>query len=110
MNPPKGREEDVLIKPAVAGVEAVLAAATRAGTVKRVVLTSSIAAVFAALADKGPSHLFSEADWNEASSKDYLPYHASKVAAERRAFEIEAGQTAWALESARRDASKSPVL
>ena len=97
MNPPKGREEDVLIKPAVAGVEAVLAAATRAGTVKRVVLTSSIAAVFAALADKGPSHLFSEADWNEASSKDYLPYHASKVAAERRAFEIEAGQTAWTL-------------
>lgn len=97
MNPPKGREEELLFRPAVAGVEAVLGAATRSGSVKKVVLTSSVAAVFASLADKGPSHVYSEADWNETSTKDYLPYHASKVAAEKRAFELEKGQNIWTL-------------
>ena len=53
MAPPKGREREMLIEPAVRGTEAVLAAATRAGTVKKVVVTSSISALYSSVMEGG---------------------------------------------------------
>ena len=44
MECPRGKGRELLIAPAVAGVENVLGAATRAPSVRRVVLTSSVGA------------------------------------------------------------------
>ena len=50
--------------PAVRGVENVLAAVNRTPTVKRVVMTSSLAAIYCDLDERGLDHTFTEADWN----------------------------------------------
>lgn len=99
MNPPPGRERELLLDPAVKGTEAVLAAATRAGTVKKVVVTSSVAAVFSDAWEKGRDHVFSAADWNEAATETFHPYHRAKTLAERRAWELARteGRGKWAL-------------
>ena len=71
-----------LVDPAVKGTEAVLAAAAKAG-VKRVVLTSSMAAI----TDEPPAdHALTEADWNEKSSLARNPYYFAKTLAERAAW------------------------
>jgi nucleoside-diphosphate-sugar epimerase len=44
LSPEKGREKELLIVPAVRGVENVVASIERAGTVERVVFTSSVSA------------------------------------------------------------------
>lgn len=98
MAPPKGKEREMLIDPAVRGTEAVLAAATRAGTVTRIVVTSSISALYSSVLEGGTKEApWSEGDWNTTASEAYLPYHASKTAAEKRAYELEAGQSRWTL-------------
>ena len=61
-------------------------------------MTSSFAAVCSDISEHGENHAFTEADWNETASETYLPYHASKVQAERRAYEIEKeAKGAWTL-------------
>jgi dihydroflavonol-4-reductase len=70
-----------LVDPAVKGTQAVLAAAAKAG-VRRVVLTSSVAAI----TDEPPAHALTEADWNEKSSLTRNPYYFSKTLAERAAW------------------------
>ena len=71
-----------LVDPAVNGTGAVLAAAAKAG-VRRVVLTSSMAAI----TDEPPAdHALTEADWNEKSSLARNPYYFSKTQAERAAW------------------------
>jgi dihydroflavonol-4-reductase len=71
-----------LVDPAVKGTQAVLAAAAKAG-VRRVVLTSSLAAI----TDEPPQdHALTEADWNEKSSLTRNPYYFSKTLAERAAW------------------------
>lgn len=71
-----------LVDPAVRGTRTVLAAAAKAG-VKRVVLTSSMAAI----TDEPPQdHIITEADWNEKSSLSRNPYYFSKAEAERAAW------------------------
>lgn len=82
-----------LITPAVAGTINVLSAVARAGKgrVKRVVLTSSVAAVHGeyAAAPVNGGDLYSEADWNGTSSIDNgQAYHASKVQAEQEAWKL----------------------
>lgn len=80
--------EAELIRPAVEGTEAVLEAAVAAG-VKRVVLTSSIAAIMGRPTDK--EGCFNEDDWNLSSTLDGDGldwYRLSKTKAERRAWEI----------------------
>lgn len=49
-----------LLRPAVRGTEAVLGAASRSGSVTRVVLTSSVAAVYGDAGDRGKGHVFTE--------------------------------------------------
>ena len=57
------QEHELLIIPALKGVEHVLGAASRCSTLKKVVMTSSLAAVMGDNAERGPGHVFTEADW-----------------------------------------------
>jgi dihydroflavonol-4-reductase len=82
-NNPKDDQE--LIRPARDGALRVLAAARDAG-VKRVVMTSSTAAI--TYGRGGRSKPFSEADWSDATNlADTSPYERSKIIAERAAWE-----------------------
>ncbi len=71
-----------LVDPAVNGTKSVLEACRSAGGVKRVVLTSS----FAAITDEPDGRLLTEADWNNKSTLKRNPYYLSKAAAERAAW------------------------
>lgn len=69
-----------LVDPAVKGTTGVLESCRKAGTVKRVVLTSSMAAI---TDEPDSDHVYTEADWNDRSSLDRNPYYYSKTLAER---------------------------
>lgn len=71
-----------LVEPALTGTRNTLNAARKAGTLQRVVVTSSTAAV----ADAPPPRPLTEADWNETSSLERNAYYYSKVLAEREAW------------------------
>ncbi len=73
-----------LVEPAVNGTTNVLAACKKAGGVKRVVLTSSIAAI---TDQPDSSHVYTEDDWNDRSSLSRNPYYYSKTLAERAAWD-----------------------
>lgn len=81
--PPK--HEDDLIVPAREGALRVLRAASAAG-VRRVVLTSSIAAVLHGSPREG-TNVFDESSWSD-TSKDIGAYEKSKTLAERAAWEF----------------------
>jgi nucleoside-diphosphate-sugar epimerase len=88
-----------LIEPAVNGTKNVLEAANKSQTVKRIVLTSSVAAVHGDTIDMTESGLeeFTEEHFNYSSSPKHQPYSYSKVAAEKTAWEIEKKQNDWKL-------------
>jgi dihydroflavonol-4-reductase len=74
-----------LVDPAVNGTETVLESCLKSGGVKRVILTSSIAAI----TDEPESmKVFTEKDWNTMSSLDRNPYQYSKTLAERAAWDF----------------------
>ena len=74
-----------LVDPAVQGTLNVLSACARAPSVRRVVLTSSMAAV---TDEPDSSHVLTEADWNTRSTLDRNPYYLSKTLAERAAWDF----------------------
>ena len=76
------RTDDELIVPARDGALRVLRAAKAAG-VKRVVMTSSVAAMY--YGKPGRSRTYSEADWSDLSSPATNGYAKSKTIAERAA-------------------------
>ena len=84
---------EALVRPAVEGTRNVLNAANRCETLKRVVLTSSVASVYGDATDMKGKSAFTEADWNTTSTVDHNPYQYSKVAAEREAWKIHDAQT-----------------
>jgi nucleoside-diphosphate-sugar epimerase len=88
-----------LINPAVKGTENVLNEANRNKQVKRVVVTSSCAAIYTDAIDvySTPNNVLTEDVWNTTSSLNYQPYSYSKVMAERRAWEIHQSQNQWDL-------------
>lgn len=73
-----------LVDPAVQGTRHVLDACRRAG-VRRVILTSSMAAI---TDEPDNDRVLTEADWNTKSTLDRNPYYLSKVLAEREAWKI----------------------
>ncbi len=80
----KNPQQD-LVDPAVIGTETVLESCMKANKVKRLILTSSIAAI----TDQPESHkIFTEKDWNIMSSLDRQPYQYSKTLAEREAWDF----------------------
>jgi dihydroflavonol-4-reductase len=84
--PSQPRDPDELIVPARDGTRRVLAAALDAG-VKRIVLTSSVAAV----RNGGPPRngtAYTEDDWTDGGNESLTPYTRSKTIAERAAWDL----------------------
>jgi nucleoside-diphosphate-sugar epimerase len=79
------KDEMELIRPAVDGTKRVLEACAVAGTVKRVVMTSSVAAVAFGHTD-GHDTVRTEADWSKVENCE--AYQKSKTLAERAAWEF----------------------
>ncbi|KAL2146070.1 hypothetical protein VTI28DRAFT_5163 [Corynascus sepedonium] len=83
-----------LLDPAVVGTTSILrAVAASAPTVRRVVVTSSFAAIVDEAHVKDPSHTFSERSWNPVTLADVhrapaTAYRASKTFAERAAWDF----------------------
>ncbi len=91
--------ETEFIRPAREGTRNVLDSANRAESVKRVVLTSSVAAIAGdydqpALRADGT---YTEKDWNTTSEPDHGPYAYSKTVAEKAAWEMTNAQDRWDL-------------
>jgi nucleoside-diphosphate-sugar epimerase len=72
-----------LVDPAVNGTLNVLKACAKTDSVKRVVVTSSLAAI---TDEPDSTKVFSEVDWNEKSNLKRNPYFYSKVEAEKAAW------------------------
>lgn len=91
--------EAQLVRPALDGTRNVLGAADRSTSVKRVVLTSSVAAIFGDGRDAQDVEggVFTEEHWNTTSSLDHQPYPYSKTVAEREAWRIHDAQDQWDL-------------
>jgi dihydroflavonol-4-reductase len=73
-----------LVAPAVEGTLAMLRASARSPRIRRVVLTSSMAAI----TDEPDGRVLTENDWNEKSSSTRNPYYFSKAMAERAAWDF----------------------
>ncbi len=88
-----------LLDPALLGTRNVLNAATKSDTVKKVVLTSSVAAVHGDTIDLQKLGLkeFNEEQFNTSSSATHQPYSYSKVIAEKEAWKLAENQDQWKL-------------
>jgi nucleoside-diphosphate-sugar epimerase len=88
-----------LIDPAVIGTQNVLQTANETSTVKRVVLTSSCAAIYtdAIECQSAPNGVLTEDVWNSTASLDYQPYSYSKTLAEKKAWKMMENQNQWDL-------------
>ncbi len=71
--------------------------ANKTASVKRVVVTSSCAAIYTDAIDtvNAPGGEITEKDWNTTASIDYQPYSYSKTLAEQKAWEINKAQSRW---------------
>ncbi len=88
-----------LIQPALEGTRNVLQTVNQTNSVKRVVLTSSVAAIMGDNIDslQVPNQTFTEEHWNSTSSLKHQPYPYSKTVAEKEAWEIAKQQSKWDL-------------
>ena len=88
-----------LIDPALKGTENVLASVNQTASVERVVLTSSVVAVYSDSADIAESGKLKadESMWNTKSSLKHQPYNYSKTLAEKKAWEMAKAQDRWDL-------------
>ena len=86
-----------LVDPAVKGTQNVLEQANKVDSVKRVVLTSSVAAIYGDNADVAdiPNKEIDESIWNTSSSLEHQAYSYSKTMAEKAAWEIHDAQSRW---------------
>ncbi|KAL4795265.1 NAD(P)-binding protein [Aspergillus venezuelensis] len=83
------------VEPALEGTRNVLGSVNETGSVRRVVLTSSIAAMYGDCIEiMHPPHngVLSETAWNATSSVTNNPYHYSKLVAEREAWKMQESQ------------------
>ena len=83
------KDEQMMIRPAVEGTVNVLQACADAGTVKRVILTSSVAAVSSGMIGNPgnpPDYVYTDRDWSDEVT--CLPYEKSKLKAEQAAWDF----------------------
>ncbi|KAJ5770917.1 uncharacterized protein N7511_002968 [Penicillium nucicola] len=92
----KNNEQD-LVLPAINGVKSILSASSKPGTsIKRIVLTSSFAAVIDVTTTPPPDFTYTAADWNPLTyatsispdSSSVIAYRGSKKFAEKTAWEF----------------------
>lgn len=88
-----------LVDPAVNGTRNVLEAANRTDSITRVVVTSSVAAIYGDAVDcaSAPNNTLTEEVWNTTSSLNHQPYAYSKTMAEKAAWDIANAQDRWKL-------------
>jgi nucleoside-diphosphate-sugar epimerase len=88
-----------LVDPALIGTKNVLGSVNRSESVKRVVLTSSCAAIIGDARDCSgyPNGIATETQWNFSSTVDHQAYSYSKTVAEKAAWEICKAQNRWDL-------------
>jgi len=86
-----------LVDPALNGTRNVLEQVDKCPSVDRVVLTSSVVAMYGDMADIVEDHggTLTEDAWNTTSSLDHQPYAFSKLLAEREAWRIADAQDRW---------------
>ncbi|MEE2789025.1 MAG: NAD-dependent epimerase/dehydratase family protein [Myxococcota bacterium] len=95
----KEKLEHKLFGPALGGVENILAACSKAPTVKKVIPTGTCLTVAAdyAPSDDDPNWTVTEAEWDTSTAPDDFPYVHSKILQEKRAEEIASQQSQWEL-------------
>lgn len=76
-----------LVDPAVNGTANVLNTAFAESSVKKIIVTSSVAAVRSFIPE-GQTKVFSEKDWNTTSTLETNPYPLSKTLAEKKAWQL----------------------
>ncbi len=88
-----------LIQPALEGTANVLNTANETSTVKRIVLTSSMVAVYGDAIDvkNASTGAFDEKAWNTTSTETHQPYSLSKTLAEMEAWKLVNEQDRWDL-------------
>ncbi len=88
-----------LVDPALLGTRNVLNSVNKTDSVKRVVLTSSCAAIIGDAKDclSYPNGIATEEQWNETSTLDHQAYSYSKTVAEKEAWKINEAQNRWDL-------------
>lgn len=101
-----------LIDPAVKGTRNVLETALATASVRRVVVTSSCAAIYTDAIDcqNAPNGVLTEDVWNTTASLAYQPYSYSKTLAEREAWKIADGQDQFRLVSVNPSLVIGPAL
>ncbi|WP_020648752.1 NAD-dependent epimerase/dehydratase family protein [Solimonas variicoloris] len=92
-----GRKD--VVEPALRGTRNVLAAVDRTPSVRRVVLTSTVGAIFGDYADvlQMEGGVLSERYFNTTSTVENNPYHYSKVMAEQEAWRLCGEQHRWSM-------------
>ena len=86
-----------LVTPALEGTQNVLQAANQTQTIKRIVLTSSVAAIYGDAEEIKKVEVFDESHWNETSNLSHNPYPYSKTVAEKKAWQMAEAQANWDL-------------
>lgn len=88
-----------LVDPALKGTRNVLNSVNKTESVKRVVLTSSCAAIYGDNIDiqSAPNKTLTEEVWNTTSNIDHQAYSYSKTLAEKEAWKMVEGQDRWDL-------------
>ncbi|BBX32403.1 cinnamyl-alcohol dehydrogenase [Mycolicibacterium mageritense DSM 44476 = CIP 104973] len=91
--------QEALVRPALEGTRNVLDAVNRTQTVKRVVLTSSVVAIYGDTCESRdvPGGVFTDEHWNTTSSVEHQPYSYSKTVAEQEAWRYQKAQDRWDL-------------
>jgi nucleoside-diphosphate-sugar epimerase len=90
-----------VVEPALNGTRNVVASVDRTDTVERLVLTSTVGAIFGDYADVDAmdGRILSEKYFNTTSTVENNPYHYAKTVAEQAAWEAEAAQSRWRMVS-----------
>ncbi|WP_109832423.1 NAD-dependent epimerase/dehydratase family protein [Reichenbachiella versicolor] len=88
-----------LIDPSLDGTRNVISAVNKAHSVKKVVLTSAISAIYGDATDciGVKDETFTENYWNKSSNLNYQPLGFAKTVAEREAWKLHDEQNRWKL-------------
>ncbi|OBC01616.1 diaminohydroxyphosphoribosylaminopyrimidine deaminase [Mycobacterium sp. 852013-50091_SCH5140682] len=89
--------QEALVRPALEGTRNVLDSVNRTQSVKRVVLTSSVVAIYGDARESRdvPGGVFTDEHWNTTSSVEHQPYSYSKTVAEQEAWRYQKAQDRW---------------